>query len=458
MTFYPSNNKSDFFNSDEFLSPDEFEYDNNNYDEINLDNYIKKNGDYMTGLLSVPSIKINNISSIAFTDYDKIKIDEHSTKLQNVIKTSTHTEISDLKCNAIQFANAIQNQAFTDGDKTTLLINQGKLDGITNSSNDIITTNKTINIKDSTEIDTVNTFGVNNKFDGALSFFRTGSVYRKFWIGSIGDTINPNNTFNICVNGNHTEPENILELNHNGELTIKSIKINNETQNKAFTNEIESQINNNKEDIDVLYTQTNGNTSQINTINSQLPQIQTNKNNIQHIQTSLNTFEFYEIPLTIDELYAFSHEFQNQSYYEPESTSGTNINIGEKLYQMGHTNYWYLDGSYRNHKNFEIKVQIELDHKRSRIIDFNSKLQVLDSSTGLIEHAYTNVNYYKGFQSHNGNLSVSEMVNTIDFTNIIRYSPDFYGNYRLYLNTRGKIKSSELYPRNITGLIQIRTL
>lgn len=460
MSFYPANQNSNVFNADDFKSPEEISdtTTNNNNNEVNMDEYMKKTGSVMSGTLQVPQIFISGANSLAYTTTEKNNLNNNTNKLQNVSKTATHTEISDLKCDAIQFPLSIQNQAFTDADKTQILSNQGKLDGVSNSINDIITTNKTINIKDSPLIDVVNTLGLNNKFDGALSFFRTGGVYRKWWVGTIGDTTNPNNTFNICVNGNHSEPENVLELNHNGELTIKSLKINNETQTKAFSNEIETQINDNKDDIEILYTQTNGNTSQINTINSQLPQIDINKTNIQNIQNSLNTFEFYEIPLTIDELYAFSHEFQTQSYFEPSTTSGVYVNIGQKLYDMGYTNDWYPNGSYRNYKSFEIKVQIELDHKRSRIIDFNSKLQVLDSATQLIEHVYTSVNYYKGFQSHNGNLSVSEMINTIDFTNIVRNHPSFYGNQCLYLHTRGKIKSSEIYPRNITALIQIRTL
>lgn len=246
MSFYPANQNSNVFNADDFLSPDETnETANGNNIDANLDEYVRKDGtSIMTGALQVPQLFVGGANSLAYTTAQKTKLDDNTSKLVNVNKTATHTEISDLKCDTIQFPNAIQNQAFTDADKTQIYVNQGrsitneaKLDGIINVSENVITTNKTLNIKDSPEIDVVNTFGTNTKFDGVMSFFRTGSVYRKWWIGTIGDTINPQNTFNICVNGNHPEPESVLQLDHNGKLTVNQLEINGEEQNHAFTNE-----------------------------------------------------------------------------------------------------------------------------------------------------------------------------------------------------------------------------
>ena len=235
MSFYPANQNSNVFNADDFISPDEIkETTNSNNSDVNMDEYMKKSGSVMSGTLQVPQIFISGANSLAYTTTEKNSLNNNTNKLQNVIKTATHTEISDLKCDAIQFANAKQNQAFTDADKTQININKGKLDGVSNSVGDIITSSKTLNIKDSPEIDVVNTQSSNTKFDGALSFFRTGSVYRKWWVGTIGDTINPNNTFNICVNGNHPEPESVLQLDHNGKLGIKELEINHQKSN-AFT-------------------------------------------------------------------------------------------------------------------------------------------------------------------------------------------------------------------------------
>lgn len=238
MSFYPANQTSNVFNADDFISPDETtETTNGNNIEGNLDEYVRKDGTtVMTGALQVPQLFISGANSLAYTTTEKTNLNNNTNKLQNVVKTATHTEISDLKCDTIQFPIGIQNQAFTDADKTQILSNQGKLDGISNSINDIITQNKTINIKDSPEIDVVNSHSSNTKFDGALSIFRTASVYRKWWIGTIGDTINPQNTFNICVNGNHPEPESVLQLDHNGKLKIKELEINNQKSN-AFTDD-----------------------------------------------------------------------------------------------------------------------------------------------------------------------------------------------------------------------------
>lgn len=242
MSVYPANNTSNVFNADDFLSPDEITYQESSasgIDESELNDYVKKSGSVMTGALQLPQIILNGTTqTTAYSTSEKTKLDTNTSKLENITKTATHTEISDLKCDAIQFPLAIQNQAFTDADKTQIYINQGNLDGINNTVNDIVYENKTLNIKDCPVIDVVNTQSSNTKFDGALSFLRTGSVYRKWWIGTIGDNLNPQNTFNICVNGNHTEPESVLQLDHNGKLTIKnSIILNEEEQNFAFTDQ-----------------------------------------------------------------------------------------------------------------------------------------------------------------------------------------------------------------------------
>ena len=222
MSFYPTNQNSNVFNADDFISPEEVnETTTSTNNEVNMEEYMKKSGSVMSGTLQVPQLFISGANSLAYSTSEKTKVDGNTNKLQNVSKTVSHTEISDLKCNQIQFASASQNQAFTDADKTQIYTNQGKLDGVSNSVGDIITSNKTLNIKDSPEIDVVNTQSSNTKFDGALSFFRTGSIYRKWWIGTLGDTINPQNTFNICVNGNHHEPENIFDLSPQGNLKLK---------------------------------------------------------------------------------------------------------------------------------------------------------------------------------------------------------------------------------------------
>lgn len=242
MSFYPAPNYSNVFNDNDFTNTNDLNEENVENIE-NLNNYVSKlKEENLIYPLTVNSLKFSGeVQEKAFTNLKDQNINNLTIKTSGITYNgvNTNTNITNLEVNEINFVGSIdkQNYPFTNNDKTQIYTNQGKLDGVSNSVGDIITSNKRINIKDSPEIDVVNTFGTNTKFDGVMSFFRTGSVYRKWWIGTIGDTINPQNTFNICVNGNHPEPESVLQLDHNGKLTVNQLEINGEEQNHAFTNE-----------------------------------------------------------------------------------------------------------------------------------------------------------------------------------------------------------------------------
>ena len=296
MSYYPPSNLNNIFNPIDFISPDEIN-DTTNDTTVDGNSYVKKSGDTMTGTLKVPQIEIDGTSqTVAYSSSDVAKLELNTTKLQNIIKTATHTEISDLKVPQLQFSNGIsQTQPFTNTDKTKISENHGniinmktdienntsniqlnttyrensifydyritanesKLEVYSNSSTDVVF-NRRLNIKDSSIIDITNSLSANNKFDGALSFLRTGSVYRKWWIGSIGDDVSPQNHFNICVNGNTAYPENVLDLSPEGNLQIKGdflvgnnnkIIFNGIEQNQAYTNEDAILIQENATDI-----------------------------------------------------------------------------------------------------------------------------------------------------------------------------------------------------------------
>lgn len=193
--------------------------------------YLKKNGDAMNG-----ELKINN--HIRFNDgtIQTTALDVDTIELINdIIDSVTYidisgdtTQIPKIKCDSIEFPSGLQTIPFNTTLKNQINTNVGKLQGITNIGNDIVTEGKTVNIKDSPKIDVVNTLGSHTKFDGAISILRSASVYRKWWIGSIGDDVNPQNSFNICVNGNHPEPESVLQLEPNGTLKVKQLDINGE--------------------------------------------------------------------------------------------------------------------------------------------------------------------------------------------------------------------------------------
>jgi hypothetical protein len=144
MSVYPANNNnSNVFNADDFLSPDEITYQENGnssgsgIDESDLNDYVKKSGSVMSGALQLPQIIINGMTqTTAYSTSEKSKLDTNTSKLENITKTATHTEISDLKCDDIQFPIGIQNQAFTDADKTQIYVNQGQ---ILQNSTDITT-------------------------------------------------------------------------------------------------------------------------------------------------------------------------------------------------------------------------------------------------------------------------------------------------------------------------------
>ena len=164
--------------------------------------------------------------------------------------TNISSNTTDIATNTTDIATNTTNIATNTTDIST---NQSKLEVYSNTSTDIVFNDRTLNVKDSPIIDITNSLSANNKFDGAISFLRTGSVYRKWWLGSIGDNLNPQNNFNICVNGNTAEPENIFDLSPQGDLKIKGnflvgnngiIFNNNEVQQTAYTNELNTKLTN----------------------------------------------------------------------------------------------------------------------------------------------------------------------------------------------------------------------
>jgi len=285
MSIYPAPTNTNVFNEKDFNNNDNNE--NNDNDIIDLSNYVKKTGDSMNGKLIIPELEFydSSIQNTAFNNTIKQNINNNTTKLSGINFINGYTEITKIKTNEIEI-NGINCDAFSNLDKLKIYENEGnilnhnnritsneiniatnasniatnesKLEVYSNTSTDIIFNDRTLNVKDSPILDITNSLSSNNKFDGAISFLRTGSVYRKWWIGSIGDNFNPQNNFNICVNGNTPEPENIFDLSPQGDLKIKGnflvgnnkiIFNGNEEQNQAFTNEEAILIQQNATDI-----------------------------------------------------------------------------------------------------------------------------------------------------------------------------------------------------------------
>jgi hypothetical protein len=285
MSIYPAPTNTNVFNEKDFNNNDNNE--NNDNDIIDLSNYVKKTGDSMNGKLIIPELEFydSSIQNTAFNNTIKQNINNNTTKLSGINFINGYSEITKIKTNEIEI-NGINCDAFSNLDKLKIYENEGnilnhnnritsneiniatnasniatnesKLEVYSNTSTDIIFNDRTLNVKDSPILDITNSLSSNNKFDGAISFLRTGSVYRKWWIGSIGDNFNPQNNFNICVNGNTPEPENIFDLSPQGDLKIKGnflvgnnkiIFNGNEEQNQAFTNEEAILIQQNATDI-----------------------------------------------------------------------------------------------------------------------------------------------------------------------------------------------------------------
>jgi hypothetical protein len=132
--------------------------------------------------------------------------------------------------------------------ETDVSNNTHLLDGVFNDSTDIVFT-KTLNLKDSDTTNIVNTLSNYNTFDKNISLLRSNNVYRKWWIGTAGDNINPQNDFSICVNGNYESPECVLNLTPQGELNIKTLSLNGVEQ-ESFITSLKDDIVNNTAKID----------------------------------------------------------------------------------------------------------------------------------------------------------------------------------------------------------------
>ena len=240
MSQYPKPNTSDIFNPIDYTqnSPNT----NTSTEEIDTTNLVKRSGDTMTGILTVPVIKFTDntqqTSAYDHTGMDQFKSDtsNNTYKLENVSHINDFTFISNLKVDDIQFMNAKQNQAFLDVDKTQIYINSGQISSQATDITDLqtITANlrlnttslvlidNTLSLKNSETKTIVNTIGPYTLLDGNMALMRGSSVYRKYWLGMTGNNVDAaDNRFNICVNGNHTVPECILDLDHDGNLIIK---------------------------------------------------------------------------------------------------------------------------------------------------------------------------------------------------------------------------------------------
>ena len=246
---------------------------------VDINDYVRKDGSIMSGTLTVPRIKFADGShqdtANGGTDEQlTLNVADNTTKLENVTRENQYTRITGLKLNDIQFANGLQSQPFTDIDKNQIYINQGnitanmteintnmteintymldislnnsKLENVTTDTNNIIVNGKTLNIENSPTTTVENTLSINNYFDPALSFLRSG-IYKKWWLGSVGDNTTSQNTFNICVDGN-TNPESVFELDSNGNLKIKGT-ITSSGSNTCCTDIEKAQIYDNSDNI-----------------------------------------------------------------------------------------------------------------------------------------------------------------------------------------------------------------
>lgn len=410
MSFYPANEIGNVFNADDFISSDEIiEDQNGSTNDVNLNEYVKKTGSIMSGTLQVPQLIINNANSLAYTTSEKAKLDDNTNKLQNITKTATHTEISNLKCADIQFTNAKQNQAFTDADKTQIYNNQGSI--ITNASNITsnsgnITSNSANIVANSNSITantnsiTANTNAITaNTNDIATNTNDIATNTQKLepftnetdavvmnkllffddrgYIGTFGGGLyikNAQSSNNIVLDSGSGDSyvtvwSQALKI---GRSNGGRIIMNGATQNHCFTDLHKSLVEG---------IQNGTTTNPIITQNqSDIVDLQ---NSVSSLTTNSNSIQVYQFPLTMNDLLGVSSISNNQEINITHS-----FDLLEKLYSLGlHSDIKNYPGyTWNTTKRFEINFQAKFKSHNSTIYKIQSGLRNL---SGIYEDATT---------------------------------------------------------------------
>ena len=411
MSFYPANEIGNIFNANDFISPNEqiIEDQNGSINDVNLNEYVKKTGSIMSGTLQVPQLIINNVTQQSFSQTDKNNLNSNTNTLQNITKTATHTEISNLKCADIQFTNAKQNQAFTDADKMQIYNNQGSI--ITNASN--ITSNSgniasnSANIVDNSNAITVNTNAITansnniatntndiatNTNDISLNTQKLepfinaqdGVVMNKLlffndrgYIGTFGGGIyikNSQSDNNIVLDSGSGDSyvtvwSQGLKI---GTTNPGKIIMNGATQNHCFTDTHKSLVEG---------IQNGTTTNPIITQNQS--DIVDLKNSVSSLTTNSNSIQVFQFPLTMNDLLGIVIIPNNQEINITHS-----FDILEKLYSLGlHSDIKTYPGyTWSTNKRFEFNFKAKFKSHNSTIYKIQTGLRNL---TGIYEDSTT---------------------------------------------------------------------
>ena len=253
MSAYPPPHPSNVFNPIDFITEDDDNDTsgnttnndtNNNTDEYDHSNLLLKTGGIMSGLLQLPQLKFsdNTIQGTAFLNTDKTQINTNSSNITtNTDNITTNTD--NITTNT---DNITTNTDDISNNTTNISAVELKTENININTQNVVIQDKTLSLKNSYLKNIVNTIGPYTFFDANLALMRGSSVYRKYWLGMTGNDIDAvDNRFNICVNGNESTPECILDLDHDGNLTVKG-NINNPaiSTNTTKISEIEEVTNN----------------------------------------------------------------------------------------------------------------------------------------------------------------------------------------------------------------------
>lgn len=311
MSIYPPPSNTNIFNEKDFnnINDDNDDNDDNNND---LNNYIKKNGDTMTGKLELPELEFYDLTkqTTAFTNDIKNKIyDIETDTMDNTIKltnfdfNNNYSVIDKIKTNELNINNII-SQPFQSIDKNKIYENEGNIiihsDLISSNSVDILTLENNVEINSGLISDNSNTIventtnigintglintnitniGVNSGLISTLQN-KTASINEssnyteinksvlihgiEMWVGGTSriyaDTVNNDMRFQhsraFTFGFLGVEPSVEIICN-TGQVICNSIVIGDNVQNQAFLNTDKTQIANNTANI-------NSNTANIN--------------------------------------------------------------------------------------------------------------------------------------------------------------------------------------------------
>ena len=319
MSYYPPpKNESNIFNAIDYgTTPEEIEEHNDSNDLTLL---VHKTGDTMSGVLTVPQITFTGDSShqtTAFTTAINNNIEANKAKLVNITSLSDVVTINKLVTDQITLTNTNGDQILTALDKVQINANKGNIQTNTNKLVNVTASDlNNITIKDAEVIcnngpdyTTVNPLpGLH--YDRFRPTFTSQANYDV--LGTNKDTVKYSwgivsddskiETSRFCL---VADDDVVFTIRNDGEFDLKAgIEFSdNTTQNTAFT--------------DIMNTQLETNTTQI----------ETNKTDISDIQVKTDTIE----EVTATEIYTKHRlSFRNQSNENMGyiGTNGNGMSIG----------------------------------------------------------------------------------------------------------------------------------